>query len=186
MTDEAQDVARRGSFGDVPVLDGALPPSSLNDSAGIEVAGGYHEPPDGPHTEERWRTPDLDAASTYRRRMRLRIVNRWSAPLSVAVMFRNAPRYTTVPRDFEMTGWWTIAPGAGSLVLAAVVDANRYWFAYAEAADGRRWTGPWRHGLPRDTFAKVYWGLSSPSWTVDGRFFRFDVDDHQVFTLDLT
>lgn len=38
-------------------------------------------------------------------------------------------------------GWWGVDPGQG--VSTNVWTGNRYFYMYAEAADGARWTGPY-------------------------------------------
>jgi hypothetical protein len=118
--------------------------------------------------------------------MGLRIFNQHSAEVSTAIMFFNPDTCGGEGQDFEVMGWWNIAPAGNALVYANDVDFNRYWFAFAMAKDGRRWTGPWRHSLPSTAFAMRCWGLGSTSDTIDGEFFRFDVGDNEDYNLRLT
>lgn len=118
--------------------------------------------------------------------MGLRIFNQHSAPITTAIMFFSPGTCGGEGKDFEMMGWWNIAPGGSALVYANDVDINRYWFAYATASDGRRWAGEWRHSLPGTAFAQRCWGLGYSSDTEVGEFFRFDVGDNEDYNLRLT
>src|SRR6478672_551879 len=118
--------------------------------------------------------------------MRLRIYNDWTAPLSAAIMFYSPDTCGGEGDNFELRGWWNIAPRGGSaVVFGGDVDFNRYWFIYAFATDGRTWTGPWRHGLPTGPFSAC-WGIGNTQQTIDGQFFRFDVGDNENYNMHLT
>ncbi|MFF4986788.1 DUF1036 domain-containing protein [Streptosporangium saharense] len=69
--------------------------------------------------------------------MQLHFRNRYTAKTWVAIMFYN-PDGCRDHGQWGTRGWWAIDPGGEAYVLST---NNRYAAFYAEAADGRIWTG---------------------------------------------
>src|SRR5829696_203553 len=60
--------------------------------------------------------------------------------------------------DFEMMGWWTLAPGSCKPVYANdLADLNRFWYYFAEAADCAFWAGPFGANVSRNGFGGDQW-----------------------------
>jgi uncharacterized membrane protein len=89
--------------------------------------------------------------------------------------------------DFEMMGWWVLAPGSCALVYANdLADVNRYWYYFTEAADGAFWAGPFGANVPRTAFGGDQWcwgtGRSIPELVRIG-YREFDIGDNDDYTL---
>jgi len=71
--------------------------------------------------------------------MRLHFRNHYSSHIWVAIEFFS-PDACASYGSWETRGWWGLDPGAEVYVLNT---DNRYAAYYAEASDGRIWTGPY-------------------------------------------
>jgi uncharacterized membrane protein len=55
--------------------------------------------------------------------------------------------------EWEKAGWWKIDPGGSAVVFGGdVSDVNRYWYYFANAADGAVWAGPFGERVPLQAF----------------------------------
>lgn len=85
--------------------------------------------------------------------MGLRLCNSYPGRIATAIMFYSPETCGGDGWDFEMMGWWNLAPGSCALVYANdLEDLNRYWYYFAEADDGAVWAGPWGANVPRSAF----------------------------------
>jgi len=89
-------------------------------------------------------------------------------------------------QPFEMNGWWKIEPNSCALVYANDLE-NRFWYAFAHAADGASWSGPFVATVSRSAFGGSNWcwgighGGTSEFETIGYR--EIDVGDADDFTL---
>ena len=88
--------------------------------------------------------------------------------------------------DFETRGWWSIAPGRCVNVHADdLEDRNRYWYYYAEAADGAVWAGPYKVLVSNEAFDLCYGYVSSEHGHRYIEMRELDIDDNDDYTLTL-
>jgi uncharacterized membrane protein len=92
--------------------------------------------------------------------------------------------------DFEMMGWWRIAPGSCAVVYGNdLADLNRFWYYYAEAADGSFWAGPFGATVPVRRFGgdQACWGVqhSATEGFVRIGYRELDIGDNDDYTLTL-
>jgi len=89
--------------------------------------------------------------------------------------------------DFQAQGWWSIEPGSCARVYADdLEDVNRYWYYYAEAADGSVWAGPYRVLVSNKAFDHCFLLVSdadSPDRYIGMR--ELDIGDNDDYTLNL-
>jgi|KBSMisStandDraft_5_1062788.scaffolds.fasta_scaffold597703_1 hypothetical protein len=71
--------------------------------------------------------------------MQLCFQNSHGSPLSTAVMWYNPGACGGDGGNWETRGWWKVDPG--DTVHTNVWTDNRYFCFYAEAEDGRFWSG---------------------------------------------
>lgn len=65
-------------------------------------------------------------------------INGYSQPLQIAIAFKQ-DSCSEYGRPWGTRGWWIVNPGASAYVLNT---NNQYFYYYAEAWDGRLWSGP--------------------------------------------
>src|SRR5262245_53739200 len=117
--------------------------------------------------------------------MSLRIFNDHSANLSAAIAFYSPDICGGEGKNFEIRGWWNIAPHSSAVVFGGDCDFNRFWYCFAQASDGRKWTGPFNHSLPHEAF-DTCWGIANTQQTIAGHFFQFDTGGADNVNLHLT
>ena len=67
--------------------------------------------------------------------------NGYSTKVWVAICFWS-PDTCGQSGNWQTMGWWGIDPGNSADVYHNdLKDLNRYWYFYAEAADGAKWSG---------------------------------------------
>lgn len=55
--------------------------------------------------------------------------------------------------DWQTAGWWQLTPGQCKVVYGGdLQDLNKYYYYYAESADGRTWGGPLMTCVPQQAF----------------------------------
>jgi uncharacterized membrane protein len=85
--------------------------------------------------------------------MGLVLCNSYPTDIWTSIMFYSPESCGGDGGDFEMMGWWKIAPGACARVYANdLEDVNRYWYYYAQAFDGAVWAGPYVRSVPLEPF----------------------------------
>ncbi len=70
--------------------------------------------------------------------MSISFVNGYSSPVSICLVWYS-PKCSNPP--FEKAGWWNLQRGQSITILRGPYR-NRYFYFYAEAADGAYWGGP--------------------------------------------
>jgi len=87
--------------------------------------------------------------------------------------------------DWEKKGWWHLNPGECKIAFSGDLDeVNRYWYYYAEAADGAYWAGPYGTNVSNDRFD---WCINTGSSNSRNVGFReLDIGDNDDVTLNLT
>ena len=115
--------------------------------------------------------------------MSLVICNRTTSLVSVAIM-RYDPQICPRGDRFSVQGWWNISPGACATVFGGSVNYNRYWAFYAEATDGRTWSGNIRSWVSNNAFKICHSDSCTPCRVVGFR--QFDVNGFTNYTMNLT
>jgi uncharacterized membrane protein len=113
----------------------------------------------------------------------LRFCNQYPAELWVCISWYhpNCPD----GGDWEKKGWWHLAPAECKIAFGGdVSDVNRFWYYYAESADGRFWAGPFGTIVANGAFDWCENTGSTDSRTVGMR--QLDIGDNDDFTLNLT
>jgi uncharacterized membrane protein len=114
--------------------------------------------------------------------MGLTLCNSYSQPISTAIMFFSPDTCGGEGENFEMMGWWNLAPGSCALVFANdLEDLNRFWYYFAHARDGTVWAGPWGASVPAEAFDQCF-GIGISTGESIG-FRELDVGDNDDFTL---
>jgi uncharacterized membrane protein len=114
----------------------------------------------------------------------LKICSNYPADLWVSIMFYSPETCGGDGGDFETMGWWTLSTGACANVYANdLEDLNRYWYYFAEAADGAVWAGPYQAYVPNEAFNDCY-GTGVSGRRIVG-FRQLDIGDADDFTLTL-
>lgn len=120
--------------------------------------------------------------------MGLTFHNQYTAPVSVAIMFKSPDTCSGEGQGWEMMGWWNINPGDSALVYANdLEDLNRYWYYYAHASDGTGWAGngEWARSVPQAVFDQCFgFGVIGEAEEVDFR--QLDIGSYDNYTLSLT
>jgi uncharacterized membrane protein len=118
--------------------------------------------------------------------MGLTIANGYTNLISVCIMFESPDTCSGEGLGWEMMGWWNINPNDSKLVYANdLEDLNRYWYYYAQAVDGRTWSGDgsWTASVPSAAFDQCYGiGISTG---VEVNFRELDINSYDNFTLTL-
>ena len=89
--------------------------------------------------------------------------------------------------DFEMMGWWRMAPGSCALVYANdLEDVNQFWYYFAKADDGTSWSGDFGANVPHEPFGGDQWcwgiGKVGPELVRIG-YRELDIGDNDDYTL---
>ena len=86
--------------------------------------------------------------------------------------------------DWEKKGWWRLGQNECKIVSSAdVSDVNRYWYYYAQAANGAFWAGPPHIMVPQQAFD---WCVNTSSTSARSVGLRqIDVGDHDDYTVNL-
>jgi hypothetical protein len=107
--------------------------------------------------------------------------NGYSATINLAYMRRDEACRPAeeggIP--FVIRGWRVIAPG-GSTTIANPTE-NRWFYIFAEAVDGRLWTGPFVFRVSLSAFNRCA-GLGA-SQGEDVGFLELDTAEHDSFNL---
>lgn len=86
--------------------------------------------------------------------------------------------------DWEKEGWWHMSQGQCVVVFGDdLEDINRYWYFFAEAADGAFWAGAPQITVTDRVFDWCVNTSSSDSFTVGLR--EIDVGDNDDYTVNL-
>jgi len=88
--------------------------------------------------------------------------------------------------SWQNIGWYLVHPGTCAVVYANdLEDLNRFWYLYAEAEDGAKWTGDFPTFVNRTDPFNVCDGLGSTALERVG-FRELDVGDNDDWTLTFT
>ena len=72
----------------------------------------------------------------------LRFCNSYPRRIFVAISFMDTEFCGGEGGDWRNRGWWTVDPGACVQVHSGIVsNVNRFWYYFADADDGTRWSG---------------------------------------------
>jgi uncharacterized membrane protein len=83
--------------------------------------------------------------------------NGYPALISTAVMFYSPDNCGGEGDNFEMVGWYNIAPGTCMTVVNGDIGGwNEYWYYFAMATDGSVWAGPYGASVPLSAFDQCY------------------------------
>ena len=118
--------------------------------------------------------------------MGLVLCNGYPSGIWTSIMFYSPETCGGEGGDFEMMGWWRIAPGACALVYANdLEDVNRFWYYFAQADDGAVWAGPFTTGVPLHPFGgdQYCWGLGSSEPGINIGYRELDIGDNDDYTL---
>jgi uncharacterized membrane protein len=114
--------------------------------------------------------------------MGLTLCNSYPQTISTAIMFYSPNTCGGEGKDFEMMGWWNLAPGSCALVYANDLDdLNRFWYYFAIAGDGNVWAGPWGATVPTHAFDQCFGVGVNPGESIGFR--EVDVGDSDDVTL---
>jgi uncharacterized membrane protein len=117
--------------------------------------------------------------------MGLTLCNSYPQAISTAIMFYSPDTCGGEGDNFEMMGWWNLAPGSCALVYANdLEDLNRYWYFFAHASDGAVWAGPWGASVPTHAFDQCFGIGVNPGESIGFR--ELDVGDNDDYTLTFT
>jgi uncharacterized membrane protein len=84
--------------------------------------------------------------------------------------------------NWEKMGWWRIEPGQQATVSVADLDeVNRYWYYYAQAANGAYWAGPYGVVVPHTAFDWCVDTANTDSFDVGMR--ELDIGGNDDYTL---
>jgi len=119
--------------------------------------------------------------------MGLTLCNGYPFLISTAICFYSPDKCGGEGDNFEMMGWWNIAPGSCALVYGDdLEDLNRYWYYYAEAEDGAVWSGPYGASVPIFAFDQCYGigvVIENGNESVEIGFRELDIDSYDDYTL---
>ena len=119
--------------------------------------------------------------------MGLTLCNNYSTEITTAIMFYSPDTCGGEGEDFQMIGWWNLAPGSCALVYANDLDdLNRYWYYFAQAADGASWTGPFFASVPDAAFNQCYGigvSIGDGDESTEIAFRQLDIGDNDDYTL---
>lgn len=115
----------------------------------------------------------------------LRICNSYSQTISTAISFFSPDECGGEGGDWQNIGWWVIAPGTCKVVYGNDLDdASRFWYFFAMAVDGRRWSGEFPTFVHMTEAFNVCDGIGTTALTRVG-FRELDIGDNEDFTLTL-
>jgi uncharacterized membrane protein len=116
----------------------------------------------------------------------LRFCNAYPARAFVAISFVDSEVCGGEGGDWRNRGWWGIDPGTCVQVHSGIVsNVNRWWYFFAMAEDGARWSGEFPTFVMNPGPFDICDGL--PSTVMDRFGFReLDVGDRDDFTVTLT
>lgn len=84
--------------------------------------------------------------------------------------------------EWQNIGWYVVEPGSCVVVYRNdLADLNRYWYFFAETADGTTWAGAFPTQVKDEAF-NICDGLGATDQRVVG-FRELDVGDHDDYTL---
>jgi uncharacterized membrane protein len=114
------------------------------------------------------------------------IHNAYPQPLYAVYMFYSPDGCGGEGGDWQAIGWFYIQPGVTATLYANDLGdvKNRYWYYYAEAIDGARWSGDVDTYVNDGPFYICEGIATTQDWTVKSR--ELDVSDADDFTLTLT
>jgi uncharacterized membrane protein len=118
--------------------------------------------------------------------MGLVLCNGYPSGIWTSIMFYSPETCGGEGGDFEMMGWWRIAPGACALVYANdLEDVNQFWYYYAEADDGAFWAGPYGANVPLVPFGgdQWCWGIGHGGEVVRIGYRELDIGSNDDYTL---
>jgi uncharacterized membrane protein len=119
--------------------------------------------------------------------MGLTLCNSYPSTIWTSIMFYSPETCGGEGGDFEMMGWWGIAPGSCALVYANdLEDVNQFWYYFAKADDGAFWAGDLGANVPREPFGGDQWcwglGKVGPELVRIG-YRELDIGDNDDYTL---
>jgi uncharacterized membrane protein len=119
--------------------------------------------------------------------MSLTLCNSYPTLISTAITFYSPDKCGGEGDNFEMMGWWNIAPGSCALVYGGdLQDLNRYSYYFAQAEDGAVWSGPYGASVPIAAFDQCY-GIGviieNGDESVSIGFRELDIDSYDNYTL---
>ena len=86
--------------------------------------------------------------------------------------------------NWELAGWWQLAPGeAKPTLLWDLASLNRYYAFYAEAANGATWSGPYNRLVSRSAYRWCEGIVSNDPITAGFRL--LDIGGSSTFILNL-
>ena len=116
--------------------------------------------------------------------MGLTICNNYPKPISASIMFYSPDTCGGEGDNFEMMGWWNLAPGSCALVYANdLEDLNRYWYYFAHSSDGAVWAGPFGASVPTAAFDQCFGIGVNPGESIGFR--ELDMGDNDDYTITL-
>ena len=119
--------------------------------------------------------------------MGLTLCNSYPTTIWTSIMFYSPETCGGEGDDFEMMGWWQIAPGSCALVYANdLEDVNQFWYYFARADDGTFWAGDRVAHVPLEPFGGDQWcwgiGIAGPPLHRIG-YRELDIGDNDDYTL---
>jgi uncharacterized membrane protein len=115
----------------------------------------------------------------------LRFCNSYPRRMFVAISFMDTELCGGEGGDWRNRGWWTVEPGACVQVHSGIVsNVNRYWYYFAVAEDGARWSGEFPTHVMDPAAFDICDGLPSTQMQRYG-FRELDVGDSDDFTMTL-
>jgi uncharacterized membrane protein len=86
--------------------------------------------------------------------------------------------------NWEKKGWWHLGLGECKIAYGgSLQDVNRYWYFYAQAANGAYWAGPPQITVPHQAFDWCVNTSSSDAFVVGLR--QLDIDSNDDYTVNL-
>jgi uncharacterized membrane protein len=85
----------------------------------------------------------------------LTLCNEYHEPIWTAISFWEPDDCSAEGNGWHDMGWWHIEPGSCKRVYGNDLDDvdNRYWYVYAEADDGARWSGDYPTHVTMERFS---------------------------------
>jgi uncharacterized membrane protein len=112
----------------------------------------------------------------------LTFCNSYSTAIATCISFWEPEECGGDGNGWHNIGWYWVDPGTCRVVFRNDVnDVNRYWYYYAEAADGTKWAGDFPTYVKDEAFDHCD---TPPDTTMHQVGFReLDVDDADNYTL---
>jgi uncharacterized membrane protein len=116
----------------------------------------------------------------------LRFCNSHSAGIWTAISFYSPNDCGGEGGNWQNIGWYRVEPGSCSVVYENdLADLNRYWYYFAEADDGARWSGDFLTYVKDPEAFNICQGVGSSAYESVG-FRELDVGDNDEYTLTFT